>query len=701
VAAVTVARATQRRCACGGIVGPEGECSACRARRLARQAGPEVAPPIVHDVLHSQGHPLQPGVRADMEARLGHDFSQVRIHDDTQAVQSARAVGARAYTVGRDVVLGASPSPTLLAHELAHVVQQGAKAPPHGRLEIGPPGDCYEREAEAVARRPAAAVAQRARPSVQRQTGGGGGSSGSTVYLCSKALESSPFGTHAFFRIGGSGAGNPTYSLEPEDRHGHAADGSLLGTGCWQGMPKRDYPEDYSASEAHCEATSLTESCIAGQYAAYPIGKYCTRGPNSNTFAGHLARRCGMANPDPRGWNPGIDDSPPAAGTYAPAPGYTVVTCMENNCIDLDHSGSADVTPSEPAVQRQQAQPQPQPVAQCGMSCTDPRFLALDRASREAQLNAQCPQGFTASATTFFGESFPAATGATLKRRMLAAQAPAMREMCLNGTDPRTLHLPGPITTYSGHSPGESQAVDIDVHGQPYLMHERSHQIRGDRTSPMVPETDIDNETRPAFNRIVFWTRYRGSIVPRGITTVSRTTGATRLTSARTWTDPLTGTSGQTTVGDLYDILSRESRALGSYFQLLAKSDAELAQEIDIFLMFNTDPPAELTRLGLPLDSTPLSVAAFRRRIADDYRILGGSAAELARVAGGRTPSTTPPTHVGDRPFEGRRPEEGFLTLPREVVVALTDQGLTWGAIDFGGGSGDVMHIDCRDIPGC
>jgi hypothetical protein len=358
------------------------------------------------------------------------------------------------------------------------------------------------------------------------------------------------------------------------------------------------------------------------------------------------------------------------------------------------------LTSSPPIVARQRAQPPP-PAAQCTLNCTDPAFLALDRAGREAQLAARCPQGFTAGSTTFFGMSFPAATGATLKRRMMAAQAPAMRELCLNGVDPTAFRLPGPITTYDGHSPGESKAVDIDVHGQPYLMHERTHQIRGDRTSPMVPEADIDRETRPAFDRIVFWTRYRGSIVPRGITSVSRTAGATRLTSVRTWTNPLTGATEQTSVGELWDILSRESGALGSYFQLLPKSDAELAQEIDIFLSFNTDPPTELTRLGLPADSTPQSVTAFRRRIADDYRILGGSAADLARAAGGPTPSTPPPTHVGDRPFEGRRPEEGFLTLPREVVVALTDQGLTWGAIDFGGGSGDVMHIDCRDIPGC
>jgi hypothetical protein len=66
-----------------------------------------------------------------MEPRFGHDFSQVRVHADTKAAESAEVVKAKAYTVGRHVVIGeGQPSPEtiagrqLLAHELAHVVQQ-------------------------------------------------------------------------------------------------------------------------------------------------------------------------------------------------------------------------------------------------------------------------------------------------------------------------------------------------------------------------------------------------------------------------------------------------------------------------------------------------------------------------------------------------------------------------------------------------
>jgi Domain of unknown function (DUF4157) len=88
-------------------------------------------PPIVNDVLSSNGHPLDRTTRAFFEPRFGHDFSPMRIHADARAAESARAVEARAYTVGRHVVFGAGQyalaTPAgrrLMAHELAHVVQQ-------------------------------------------------------------------------------------------------------------------------------------------------------------------------------------------------------------------------------------------------------------------------------------------------------------------------------------------------------------------------------------------------------------------------------------------------------------------------------------------------------------------------------------------------------------------------------------------------
>lgn len=89
------------------------------------------APPIVHDVLNSAGRPLDAGTRSSVEPRFGADFSDVRVHADGRAADSAAAVGARAYTVDRNIVFGAgeyapdtSGGRQLLSHELAHVVQQ-------------------------------------------------------------------------------------------------------------------------------------------------------------------------------------------------------------------------------------------------------------------------------------------------------------------------------------------------------------------------------------------------------------------------------------------------------------------------------------------------------------------------------------------------------------------------------------------------
>jgi hypothetical protein len=93
------------------------------------------------------GQPLDPATRTFMEPSFGHDFSHVRVHTDVKAAESTRAVNALAFTVGRDVVFGAgqyAPGTTigrrLLAHELAHVVQQSSPgAVPAIQRQLYPP----------------------------------------------------------------------------------------------------------------------------------------------------------------------------------------------------------------------------------------------------------------------------------------------------------------------------------------------------------------------------------------------------------------------------------------------------------------------------------------------------------------------------------------------------------------------------------
>ncbi|MFD7713610.1 DUF4157 domain-containing protein [Streptomyces sp. NPDC059785] len=123
----------------------------------------------VDQVVRSSGSPLAAPVRQDMEARLGADFSDVRLHTDTVAQRSAAEVGARAYTSGNHVVIGAGGGDQhTLAHELTHVIQQ-RKGPvagtDHGNgVRISDPSDRFEREAEATAQRVMSGPA----PAVQR-----------------------------------------------------------------------------------------------------------------------------------------------------------------------------------------------------------------------------------------------------------------------------------------------------------------------------------------------------------------------------------------------------------------------------------------------------------------------------------------------------------------------------------------------------
>jgi hypothetical protein len=166
----------QRACACGGTPGLDGMCDACRAKALrrksatgntaARGAGQRAsatrglgeAPPIVHDVLRSPGRPLDRRIRPFMEERFGHDFAQVRVHTDARASESAREVNAVAYTVGQNIVFdGGSYRPDapegrgLIAHELAHVVQQAGLSASTSPLRVAE-NDHAEYEANAASR---------------------------------------------------------------------------------------------------------------------------------------------------------------------------------------------------------------------------------------------------------------------------------------------------------------------------------------------------------------------------------------------------------------------------------------------------------------------------------------------------------------------------------------------------------------------
>lgn len=176
----------QRKCACGQHSGG-AQCDDCKTKHstLQRQAASAstqpAVPGIVHDVLRSSGQPLEASTRGLMESRFRHDFSHVRVHSDSQAAESARAVNAHAYTVGNHVVFErgnyaprTSAGSQLLAHELTHVMQQGIASGSGDEIKIAPEDDSAEREAERNSRlagdTPDGSVVAQRLPLLQRQT---------------------------------------------------------------------------------------------------------------------------------------------------------------------------------------------------------------------------------------------------------------------------------------------------------------------------------------------------------------------------------------------------------------------------------------------------------------------------------------------------------------------------------------------------
>jgi hypothetical protein len=144
-------------------------------------ASPALAPPIVQSVLRRSGSPLDTATRGFFEPRFGRDFSDVRVHTDATAAQSADAVGARAYTVGRNVVFANgqyNPHSTagrhLLAHEVSHTIQQAGVAASSSSLRIGEASNAAEHEsdaaADAVMRGESVALTRAGAGTVQRDT---------------------------------------------------------------------------------------------------------------------------------------------------------------------------------------------------------------------------------------------------------------------------------------------------------------------------------------------------------------------------------------------------------------------------------------------------------------------------------------------------------------------------------------------------
>ncbi|WP_369387699.1 DUF4157 domain-containing protein [Streptomyces sp. CG1] len=132
-------------------------------KQKARKPQRAARTPEPKEIISGAGHPLDPGVRRELEARLGHDFSRVRVHTDEDSAALADLVGADAVTVGQEIFFrkgafrpGTEDGRRLLSHELLHTVQAPDQP---GRLRAGRdfggvslPTDAIEQQAEQGAR---------------------------------------------------------------------------------------------------------------------------------------------------------------------------------------------------------------------------------------------------------------------------------------------------------------------------------------------------------------------------------------------------------------------------------------------------------------------------------------------------------------------------------------------------------------------
>lgn len=149
----------QRACACAA---GKQDCEACRKKKLQRRAsrGTEAPAPLDLARFEGGGTTLAPQWRRRLEPQFGAAFDAVRIHDDAASHAAARALHAHAFTVGQHVHFAAgrfAPETDdglhLLAHELAHTIQQRGAAPAGPALasEVDAPDAPLEREADAQA----------------------------------------------------------------------------------------------------------------------------------------------------------------------------------------------------------------------------------------------------------------------------------------------------------------------------------------------------------------------------------------------------------------------------------------------------------------------------------------------------------------------------------------------------------------------
>jgi hypothetical protein len=195
---------------------------------------------------------------------------------------------------------------------------------------------------------------------------------------------------------------------------------------------------------------------------------------------------------------------------------------------------------------------------------------------------------------------------------------------------------------------GWGMAIDFDVEKNPYVLNENS-------------EGQLNNELIGSYDNIAKLILGKAQSDLR------------KLKNGRL-------AFGTGSIGDVYDVLREESDAMKRYFSLM---NDNVALQDFIELEWTVKHP----------DQAPPDFAKTKTQMKDDYEVLGGKTdAGMERPTGGKEDRPFAPTSFGGK----GDPATGFLNLGKEFVVAMTNAGFAWGAIDILGEPGDIQHFDLR-----
>lgn len=618
--------------------------------------------------LGSSGQPMPDGSRRFFESRFGQDFSNVRLHTDGAAAKSAQSINALAYTTGNNIVFnagqyspGTESGQRLMAHELTHVVQQTGTV--QRKQEIS-----FELE-------PTATKGTTAREKVKNwikdriqliQSAESKWNVDKRAIAGAIAWEALENVLPSSFRSVGPGKVHFKSSPIPY-KEGDPVAKQVEDKGY---LPKQTLDDRKtllgtdSGSIDYIGAIMKAFVDLAGG-AGYNIKCdppiLCTfyNGfdlPKAEAlFKTKKAPSPLKASPDMMGhWvennipymeecvgsggicNPG-DYPTPAPGDEKPADVAAKFATDGNAAAFASAPGNGGLVMRQalPAISK----------APAGLVSRDDAAdpwddIAKDVFGKDSYAAYVTDLGKTSG--TFFGMALTKLHQKTIDKF-------AKVEADLKATQPATYKPPKISDTFRHHKSlhGWGMAIDFEVLTNPYVLNEAS-------------DVTLNKQLPAVYDRIADFMLGKQKSAVNSIKQGRSAFGGK--------------------VENVYDQLKEESDAMVQYFGFLDKTDAELDKFItDVWVPKHIGPPK--------------TAADVRKDIIDDYKQLGGKV--------GSDPKLAAPKGE-DRPFAPSSgggagdPKTGFLNLDRAFVLAMTNAGFAWGAIDIPGASGDIQHFDMR-----